>query len=257
MFYKLTILKNSSVPIYEQIRHAIQNLIKNGDLKPGDIIPSENKLAEMYGISRMTARNAIKELAREGFVICVPGKGTFVGEPEKKEVDASRVDSFTEIAKKFGFVPGGRVLVQREVEPTGKAAKFLALPEGENAIEIERVRTLDDIPVLLTKAFFPVRLCRGLAEYDLTDTSIYKVLEEKFGFRPSRGRQYMQACNVPRSVASILEVEPGTAVIYWERELYLDNGTPIEYSSTYVGTNQFKLCSEVQNAISHSYVASE
>ena len=65
-------------PIYLQLREIIRNRIEEGEYLPGTAIPSENKLAETYGINRLTVRNAVDTLVNEGVLQRVQGKGVFV-----------------------------------------------------------------------------------------------------------------------------------------------------------------------------------
>jgi len=236
---KLELSKKSAVPIYEQIRRSIVRLIEEGQLRPGELLPSENELAATYNISRMTARNAINELTRDGLVIRVPGKGTFVAQP-KKPVEVTKLRSFTQIAEDLGLVPGARILTQRTVDPTEKVAELLRLSEGEKAVEVVRVRTVNETPVMLVRSFYPSRLCSALVEIDLTDQSMYRLLEEELGLKLGGARQFMEACNASEYVATLLNLEVGTAVVRLERELFLEDGTPVEYFTGYAWTKQFK-----------------
>ena len=69
---------NYRMPIYLQLREIIRGRIEEGEYQPGTAIPSENKLAETYGINRLTVRNAVDALVNEGVLQRVQGKGVFV-----------------------------------------------------------------------------------------------------------------------------------------------------------------------------------
>lgn len=147
---------------------------------------------------------------------------------------------------------GLRVLRQAIVRPAEHVAGMLQLPEGAGVVEIERLRAVDGKPAWLAMSYFPASLCAGLAERDLTSQSAYRLLEEEFGLRPGRVRFAIGSSNASGRVARLLEVEPGTAVGAIERELFLDDGTPLEYLNAYIRGDRFKLSLEGRRRASTS-----
>lgn len=237
--------KNSPVPIYQQIKHSLVQLIESRELKPGNLIPSENELAARYKISRMTARKATEELVREGRLVRVPGKGTFVSEP-KKLLELAGLRSFTEEARELGFVPGARILRQEIVEAPEQVKEILKLAEGEQALLLERVRTLDGQPMSLGTSYFPARLCSALVGRDLTNQSIYRLIEEELGLKLGWARETIGCCNAPKHVTKTLGLRPRAAVLSWERVGFLADGTPIEYHTAYTWTHKYRLMFELK-----------
>jgi GntR family transcriptional regulator len=240
-----SVAKNSPVPIYQQIKRSLMQVIENGALKHGDPIPSENELASRYKISRMTARKATEELVREGRLMRVPGKGTFVGK-RKNLVELAGLRSFTEEALRLGYVPGSRILRQEIVNPSRQVTENLKLTEGEKAVMIERIRTLDGQPVSLGTSYFPATLCSVLRARDLTNQSIYRVLEGELGFKLGWARETIGCCSAPKKVTKLLGIKPTTAVLSWETLVFLDDGTPIEYHTAYTWTHQYRLMFELK-----------
>src|SRR5207237_10648442 len=115
--------------------------IATGALAPGDRLPTEQDLAEWFGVSRMTLRHALAELARRGLVTKSVGRrgGTFVAAP-KLEQDLTTLAGFSEQLRRHGMQPGARVLfaTQRPAGPVSAAA--LELAEGDPVHEVRRVR---------------------------------------------------------------------------------------------------------------------
>ena len=241
----LKVSKRSPIPIYEQLTRALERVIEDGELKPDDPLPSEYELAETYNISRMTVRRAINELAREGLVVRVPGKGTFVAHP-KEARELKQLASFTEEAERQGLKAGGRVLTHRVIKPTRKVAEILRLSKGERVIELERIRTLNGKPVSLARSFLPYRLCPSLAERDLNDKSLYRILEVELGFKLVWAREIIGCCSAPEYVAELLGIKPGSAILTWERELFLEDETPLEYLYSYQWPEHFKVTFEIR-----------
>src|SRR5438105_13008663 len=75
-----TVFRKSPLPRYYQLKEIMREKVRAGEWKPGDLIPSERELGEKYGISRMTARQAITDLVKEGLIYREQGKGTFVSQ---------------------------------------------------------------------------------------------------------------------------------------------------------------------------------
>ena len=106
---KFVLNKNTPIPLYYQLKQWIIEQIERGDLKPGDVIPSERELSEEFEISRMTVRQALTELVNEGKLVRERGKGTFVAEPKISQ-DLFRLTSFSEDMKSCGMTPGASVI---------------------------------------------------------------------------------------------------------------------------------------------------
>lgn len=98
--------KTSSIPLYQQLKKALEDQIKSGQLQLGGMIPSEKSLCELYGISQITVRKAIFELVNMGILYRVPGKGTFVASLTSKQATMSPLKT-----DNIGFV------ISREHQP--------------------------------------------------------------------------------------------------------------------------------------------
>ncbi|HKT37081.1 MAG TPA: GntR family transcriptional regulator, partial [Ktedonobacterales bacterium] len=102
--------RNSPIPIYHQLKEILIRKIRTGEWVPGALIPSERELCETYGISRMTARQAITDLVNEGVCYREQGRGTFVS-PRKIQQQLQHLSGFTDDIRARGQLPGTKVLV--------------------------------------------------------------------------------------------------------------------------------------------------
>src|SRR6056297_1407076 len=110
------IQNNSTQPLYQQIKRALAGRIIDGDYQPHERLPSESELMKVFGVSRITVRQALRDLHREGLVFSVQGKGTFVSKPKAVQ-DVQRLQGFGESMMPQGYETSTRVIDLKEVRP--------------------------------------------------------------------------------------------------------------------------------------------
>ena len=108
--------RQSVVPLYYQIQQGLSEQIRSGELKPGELMPSEQEIAARLGVSRMTARQALKSLCSRGLAFSQRGKGTFVSRM-KLEKNFRQLLSFSEEMKDRGSRPRSKVLAFKRMLP--------------------------------------------------------------------------------------------------------------------------------------------
>lgn len=207
--------KNSPIPLYYQLAELIRERVRSGALRPGDQLPSERELGEQAGISRMTARQALASLLREGVLVVRHGVGTFVAEP-KLTYDALNLLGFTEETVRHGGVVGSRVLEQAVVLPPPAVATALELAPGEQVVRVVRLRSSGETPLLLETSCIPAALCPGLEREDLEAQSLYALLELRYGLRLGRARQTLEATVANEYERGLFGVRPGTPMLLLE-----------------------------------------
>lgn len=228
-FSKETIDKSTPIPMYYQLKKIILDMINDGRLKPGDMIPTEMELSEMYGISRTTTRQAILELVTEGQLYRVKSKGTFVAE---KRV----VQDFTNVIR-----ASHNLLQAQNVKTTTKVldlsveraddwiSKMLQITEGEEVIHLRRLRYIDDQPNVLADAYMPM-ICKDILETDMNRTGLYEFLDQKEETTAVRAVRELEAISADDTEAELLEIQPGDPIQLTTSVSYTKSGKPIEYS---------------------------
>ncbi|MGH2551452.1 MAG: GntR family transcriptional regulator [Thermomicrobiales bacterium] len=180
------------VPLYHQFAEAISKLIRNRVLVPGDRLPAERDLAELVGMSRMTARQALAQLERNGDIVVRHGIGTFVSSP-KVTYDALHLQGFTESASADGFSVSTRVVRLEIVDATPEIASQLELAAGAKVVKIARKRFVDQTPLLFETSFLPADRFASLIEEDLSTNSLYGLLERQFRVRLTHADESIEA----------------------------------------------------------------
>ena len=227
------------IPLYYQLVEYIRDEIHSGNLEPGDQLPSERELSEQAGISRMTARQAIAFLDREGTVVVKPGIGTFVAEA-KLVHDTLHLFGFTEEMVRQGEAVSSQVLEQDLVVPPPYVAGELQMPSGELAVKLVRLRLSADLPLLLETSYVPARLCPGLENMKLEAQSLYALFEQRYELRLESTRQTIEATIANEYEAELFHVEPGTAMILLEGVTYAEPELPVEYVKAIYRGDRFK-----------------
>lgn len=230
------LIEDSLAPLYQQVMDDIQKDISTGTYSPGDKIPSEAGLSEFYGVSRITVRRAIEELVAEGYLTKRQGKGTFVNPPKlaRKIHQTSEVQSFTDTCKESGKMAGA-TLLKLEVVPARDAEReFLNLAEDARLIHVQRLRTADDVPIMLENNFFPLDGFEFLEHADLTNQSIFSTVEKETGRLPSDSTCSLEIVRASADVAGPLKVTAGEPLFYEHVEFYDQDGKPLLIGKQYI-----------------------
>jgi GntR family transcriptional regulator len=224
------ITRQTGVTAHAQIEDWLADAIAARQLKPGDRLPTEHELAAWLGVSRMTLRHALGELAQRGLVTKTVGRngGTFVAEA-KLEQDLTTLAGFSEQLRRHGKVAGARVLAATQIPASPAAAAALALAEGDPVHEVRRIRLADGRPMVIEHSLFPAGLFPDLLDCRL-DGSLYELLEERYGQRPYRARESLEPVIAGVREAEALEVDEGAPLMLVERTAYSRAGQPLEFA---------------------------
>jgi GntR family transcriptional regulator len=240
-----TLNAKDSVPLYRQLMEIIRSRIKEGTYAEGDRIPSEAKLCEEFGVSRITVRQALGELVQSGFLYRAQGKGTFVAKRRFVQ-KLLRLSSMSESLIDGGFVPGSQTIAIQQEEPQARIRQHLGLQEGETCLLVIRLRLSDDIPLVLNYSYFPPKLLDGLVEVIAQGPSIYRALEEQLGIKVDKVQQTIELTSATEFEAKHLEIQPH-APVYLVRAITLDSdGHVVEYVKSIYRTDRTEFFVELK-----------
>ncbi len=231
--------KSHPIPLYYQLAEHIREQIQAGELRPGDRIPSERELSEQAEISRMTVRQALAFLVREGILMARPGVGTFVAEP-KLVYDTVHLFGFTEEMVRQGEAVTSRVLEQTVVMPPPLVVSALQLAPDESTVKIVRLRLSSGTPVLLDTSYISTTMCPGLEKQSLEDHSLFALFETAYGHHPARSHQSLEATLADDYEAHLFGVKPGSAMILMRGVTFTEDEQPLEYFKSLHRGDRFK-----------------
>lgn len=192
-------------PKGQALREIIEALVAS--FGPGAPLPSERRLADHYGLARMTVRTEVDRLVAEGVVYRVHGRGSFVAEP--RVAQAGVFSSFSEDMRARGMTPGSIVRAQGLVEAGPFLAGSLEVAPGAPVARFERLRTADGTPVALEHVHLPAERFPGIAEADLAHGSLFELLEAGYEIQLADTDQRVVAVAIDAATASLLGVDEG------------------------------------------------
>jgi GntR family transcriptional regulator len=227
------------IPLYIQLSGIIRKDIDKGKYKSGERIPTEAELIKRYNVSRITVRNALDDLARDGILIRKRGKGTFVAD-SKLIRDISGIQSFTQTCIKAGIVPGAKVIKCLLENACKEDIASFNLSEGAKVMAVERIRSADKIPVSFEVSRFPEEFSFLLHE-NLNDSSMFKILEDKYNIKLSSTNKFIELAYATRELAVYLNLKENHPLILISALSYNENGRALHRSMQYIVGDKIKL----------------
>jgi DNA-binding GntR family transcriptional regulator len=227
MALDLALDRRSPIPLYFQLSQQLEEAISTGVLKPGDRIDTEVEIAERFGLSRPTVRQAIQELVSKGMLVRRRGIGTQVVHSQlRRPVELTSLYDDLALAK---HRPTTRVLDLRMVRAESPVAEGLNLVEGTDVLYVERLRLAGDSPLAIMRNWLP----QDIADLDaaaLESTGLYELLR-RAGVHMRVANQRIGARAATSAEGRLLGVRAGSPLLTMERTTFDDSGRAFEYAS--------------------------
>ena len=217
--YQYYLSGESSEPLYIRISKGIKDYISLNKLKPGIKIPSEEEFCNIFGVSRITIRQAIKLLRQEGVLISIRPKGTFVADP-LFERNYLKLISLTDEFKLIGLNLEAKLIEKKIVTFPQEIQKIPEIDKSEKFINIKRIRIIKNKPICLTNIFFPYSIFEDLENEDLAEQSIWAVIISKYYIKPEKAFREIYAKKANNFESDILKVKVGDSVLVRDTVYY-------------------------------------
>lgn len=219
--------RSSLIPYYIQIKEHLLKGINDNTYPVGSKIPSESELTKMFGVSRITVRQAIEALAQEGRVEKTQGKGTFVRRPKVMQ-ELNVITSWTETMRIRGMHPETRAFSCLEQPAQEALAQVLEIDPLDPVYAIERLNYANEEPVCIMKNYLPVKLVPDLITHRINH-GLYEILEGKYGLVLASAVETIEARAANSKEAEALRIRRGSPILNVQRVTYDPDGRPIEY----------------------------
>ncbi|MBQ6333830.1 MAG: GntR family transcriptional regulator [Erysipelotrichaceae bacterium] len=220
------------MPIYLQLREIIRNKIEEGEYMPGTAIPSENKLAEAFGLNRITIRNAVDALVHEGILRRVQGKGVFVV-GKKNEMSIEEHAGFVGDTIKEDARISIKELQKSEREAGNKYANLFGLELEDEIYYIRQVHSLNGVETSIEDFFLPKKVLPSL---DTINSSVFtfRDIMSFYGIKLTRMSQSLRIIKGSAKIRKLLNMPEGVAVLLLECDFYTENDKVIAHSISYI-----------------------
>jgi len=225
----------TSIPLYYQLLRLLERFIFERRLHPEDRFPSEEAIAAAFSVSRPTANRATRDLLDRGWLHRERGRGTFVtcGSP----VELALLSDELSLSDQFR---NERHLESRPVHCRGgtapsEVADALSVPDGSSVIELRRVRSIDERPILVSDAFLPAGRFPGFETKPLVDGSLFATLRERYSVPVLHCERWLEASEVlSQETADLLQVPLLAPLILVRGLAYTSNDKPVAFVKSYV-----------------------
>ncbi|RDU23841.1 GntR family transcriptional regulator [Anaerosacchariphilus polymeriproducens] len=216
--------------IYLQLREVIRNKIEEGEYLPGTAIPSENTLADTYGINRLTVRNAIDVLVNEGLLKRVQGKGVYVMTPIERDLEV--LGGFSQTMTDKNLQPKKKILQKGQRLAGRKYAEIFGIGEEDSLYYIKRLDYAEDEAIALQEIFIPYNLVPKVEGIDLSVFSMFEIYKF-YGINPIRAWQTLDLVRLTQADARLLDITKEQTVFLFSCLTYDEDERVIEYSRSY------------------------
>jgi GntR family transcriptional regulator len=234
-----TVLSLSPVPLYTQIKEILRNRILDGTYKAHEQMPSESDLSGSFSVSRITVRQALGDLQKEGLIFKIHGKGTYVSQPKAFQ-NLGKLQGFGEAMATMGYETFSQVISFKIVPADKVVAMKLELGENEMVSEIRRVRYLNRAPISLDVTYLPKSIGERLIKEDLAHRDIFLILENDYGYSLGQAELQIEAMLADESLGRLILLQEGSPVLRIERLTFTTDNKPLDFEYLYYRGDAFQ-----------------
>lgn len=224
--------RTSPLPFYHQLKQILLTDLRERDLVAGDRLPGDHELCATFDVSRTVVRQALAELETEGVIVRVKGRGTFVAPQKTSEHLVQSLTGLYEDVAARGSHLRSDVRRQEVVPADQQMADGLQIQAGAPLVVIERLRFVDDEPWVLATTYLPYDVAPGLVHDDLTDQSLYALLERDYDVHLTHGHRGVEAAVAGDALAADLGIKAGDPVLVLRSTSYAGE-RPVEMFVAY------------------------
>ncbi|WP_329172873.1 GntR family transcriptional regulator [Streptomyces sp. NBC_01477] len=250
---------STSPALHRKVAQHLRERIESGVIAPGSRMPSERVLAEQFDVSRVTVRQALKDLEVAGLVKVVAGARWVPAETsapaslrpagyeaESIEEGATGLVSFSDLAAANGLTSSSKVLKCLTRASSLDEADLLSIAPGAPLVELVRLRHLDGIPTLIDFSLVPEGLAPGLGEHDFSTASLYGTLAEQYGLHAVRADCVIEARDASAEIAESLGLAPGGSVLEIVQTTFDENRRVVQWCRSVYRGDRYRFRATLQ-----------
>jgi GntR family transcriptional regulator len=229
-----------STPLYLQLARHLADAIREGRYRPHEALASERALSESLGLSRVTTRKALDQLAAQGLIVRRQGSGNYIA-PHLDQA-LSRLTSFSEELHRRGYTPGSRWLSRTITAASRDEQRTLGLPANARVARLKRLRLADDVVMAYEESILPASV---LPRPEMVGSSLYEHLA-RTRKAPTRAVQHISAVNATPRLAARMGLRAGQAVLFITRVARLESGEAVEITHSFCRSDYYDFVAELR-----------
>lgn len=229
-----------AVPQHKRLYDILRKHIIEGIYKEGDLLPSENELCQIYGLTRPTVRQSLSTLANEGYIRKHQGKGSIVYHPQR-EIGILSVSGTTTALSNRNLKT--RIIVKPVLVPWEDDFMFslTGLEKESGCIYMERLRLLDNDPIFYDISYIANINLPRITSRRFENKSLFQILRDKYNIEILGGEQRIKSVPVPGKISRFLKMKKGEPVLHLERKMLTNKPDLFLYSSIYCNTGKYSI----------------
>lgn len=225
-------------PLYVRLRDELRAGILDGRLQPHSKLPSESELTAAHGVSRITVRQALGDLQKEGLIVRLQGKGAYVAQPRASQ-QLDRLEGLAEALADQGQAVHSRRLALKTVRAAGEVAALLQVPARTDIVQLATLRYLDRQPLSVNLSHFAPGIGERIARIDVSGRDLLEVLERDLAQRLAQADVEIRAQAMPAKEAKLLRVEEGVPALKVQRVVRAVGGKPLQVEAALYRADMF------------------
>jgi len=227
------------LPLYQQIHHLLRHRILTGEYPAGSKIPSESELCRELAVSRVTVREALRELVRAGMLVKVHGKGAFVTADTPRRLQTVKYAGFLEDLQERVLKLTVTDVEMKTVAAAPDISEALGLERGSDIVRIRRVRHIDDEPFSFTVNYLPVEIGARIRAKELYSVPLLKILQSDLRIPIVRAQETIDAVPADPEVAQRLGITVLYPVMHMRRLMFTTANRPFEVVETFYRADKY------------------
>lgn len=237
--------RDAPTPLYHQVKTLLLKEIEAGQWTPDARLPTEDELSARFRVSKVTVRQALRDLSHLGYIRREQGRGTFVQRPPVRQ-GPRELTSFTDEMRRHHMVATSQIRERGLVSATPDFARQLGVEPGDLLFRLRRLRLADGEPMGLQTAYLPDALVPGIADELYENASLYDVLRDRYGLVPVRARETHIAVTLGADAAATLGVPAGAAALSVQRLACLSDGRPLEFVQSLIRGDRYRVVLDLE-----------
>ena len=229
-----------TIPQHRKLYEILRKHITDGVYKEGDLLPSENELCQLYGMTRPTVRQSLSTLANDGYISRHQGKGSIVHHLPR-EIGILSVSGTTSAVGDRNLKT--RIIVKPVIVPWKDDFMFALsqLEKESGCIYMERLRLLDDVPIFYDISYIANINLPRMTSRQFENRSLFRILRDHYHIEIRGGEQRIKAIPASLKISRFLHLKKGQPVLHLERKMETNNPGLFLYSSIFCNTEKYSI----------------